>query len=245
MANQQRIILAGAGDEEPGIPPGDVVFVLKQTPHDSFQRSGNDLLTAVHITLSEALFGFSRILVTHLDGRGIHVGSPPGKIIKPGESIVAKGEGMPAYKHPDTKGDMYIVFKIDMPGEEWLKTVSDRAVRSISFDRFPAYTIPSSNWRNFYLRSGLTPSLDLLLSMRHNSNSAISPTLGEGRSLRLRISLIMAMKTTGKTKTKTTMTNLNAQLNDLIRPTVELLSLARMFLGFHHPPHPLALIIYF
>ena len=131
MANQQRIVLAGAGDEEPGIPPGDVVFVLKQTPHDSFQRSGNDLLTAVHITLSEALFGFSRILVTHLDGRGIHMSSPPGKIIKPGESIVAKGEGMPVYKQPDTKGDMYIVFKIDMPGEEWLNT-ADRAVRTIS-----------------------------------------------------------------------------------------------------------------
>lgn len=123
MSNQQRIVLAGAGDEEPGIPPGDVVFVLKQTPHDSFQRSGNDLLTAVHITLSEALFGFSRILVTHLDGRGIHVSSPPGKIIKPGESIVAKGEGMPVHKHPDTRGDLYIVFKIDMPGEEWLNTV--------------------------------------------------------------------------------------------------------------------------
>ena len=128
MANQQRIVLAGAGDEEPGIPPGDVVFVLKQTPHDSFQRSGNDLLTAVHITLSEALFGFSRILVTHLDGRGIHVSSPPGKIIKPGESIVARGEGMPTYKHPDTKGDLYIVFKIDMPGGEWLNTVN-QAVR--------------------------------------------------------------------------------------------------------------------
>jgi len=135
MANQQRIVLAGAGDEEPGIPPGDVVFVLKQTPHDSFQRSGNDLLTAVHITLSEALFGFSRILVTHLDGRGIHVSSPPGKIIKPGESIVARGEGMPTYKHPDTKGDLYIVCRIDMPGEEWLNTV-DRAVRPTIFQPY-------------------------------------------------------------------------------------------------------------
>jgi DnaJ family protein A protein 2 len=128
MAYQLRIVLAGAGDEEPGIPPGDVVFVLKQTPHNSFQRSGNDLLTSVHITLSEALCGFSRILVTHLDGRGIHVSSPPGKVINPGESIVAKGEGMPVHKHPDTKGDMYIVFKIDMPGEEWVNT-ADRVVR--------------------------------------------------------------------------------------------------------------------
>lgn len=136
MANQQRIVLAGAGDEEPGIPPGDVVFVLKQTPHDSFQRSGNDLLTAVHITLSEALLGFSRILVTHLDGRGIHMTSPPGKIIKPGDSVIAKGEGMPVYKHPDTNGDLYVVFKIDMPGEEWLSTV-DRAVCSMIFQLCP------------------------------------------------------------------------------------------------------------
>jgi len=162
MANQQRIVLAGAGDEEPGIPPGDVVFVLKQTPHDSFQRSGNDLLTAVHITLSEALFGFSRILVTHLDGRGIHVSSPPGKIIKPGESIVARGEGMPTYKHPDTKGDLYIVFKIDMPGEEWLNTVN-QAVRPIIFQIRSDSHHPSSNWRSCCHQSELMSSRDPLL----------------------------------------------------------------------------------
>jgi DnaJ-class molecular chaperone len=215
MANQQRIVLAGAGDEEPGIPPGDVVFVLKQTPHDSFQRSGNDLLTAVHITLSEALFGFSRILVTHLDGRGIHMSSPPGKIIKPGESIVAKGEGMPTYKHPDTKGDLYIVFKIDMPGEEWLNTV-DRAVRPIISTLFPL-TTPFSNWRNFYHQSGLMSSRDPLLSTRHNSSSATSRTLAGGRSPHLPTSLIMVMKTSGKTK-RTMTTNPNAELSDPLLP---------------------------
>jgi len=153
MANQQRIVLAGAGDEEPGIPPGDVVFVLKQTPHDSFQRSGNDLLTSVHITLSEALFGFSRILVTHLDGRGIHMSSPPGKTVKPGESVVAKGEGMPVYKHPDSKGDLYIVFKIDMPGEEWLNTV-DRAVSSVIFRLYSHSPPPSATEETFATKAG-------------------------------------------------------------------------------------------
>lgn len=145
MTNQQRIVLAGAGDQEvcllppavkstlnsacpqPSIPPGDVVFVLKQEPHASFQRSGNDLLTTIHITLSEALFGFSRILVTHLDGRGIHVASPAGKVIKPGESIIVKGEGMPVFKNPDHRGNMYVVFKIDMPEDGWLNTI-DRVV---------------------------------------------------------------------------------------------------------------------
>ena len=103
------------------------MFVLKLEPHPSFQRSGNDLLTAIHITLSEGLFGFSRILLAHLDGRGIHVNSPPGKIIKPGDSIVIKGEGMPVYKNPDQKGDLYVVFKIDMPDDAWLQSI-DRQV---------------------------------------------------------------------------------------------------------------------
>ncbi|PCH42138.1 DnaJ-domain-containing protein [Wolfiporia cocos MD-104 SS10] len=123
MADRQKIVLAGAGDEEPGIPPGDVVFLLKTRKHDSFERSGNNLLTTVHITLSEALLGFSRILVTHLDGRGVQVTSPPGKIIKPGDSIILRGEGMPVHKNPDQKGNLYVMLEIDMPGEDWLRSV--------------------------------------------------------------------------------------------------------------------------
>ena len=111
---------------QPGIPPGDVVFVLKLEPHRCFTRTGNDLLTSIHITLSEALFGFSRILVTHLDGRGIHVDSPTGKIIKPGDSIVIRGEGMPVFKNPEQKGNLYVVFKVDMPEEQWLQSVDQK-----------------------------------------------------------------------------------------------------------------------
>ncbi|KAJ7039577.1 hypothetical protein C8F04DRAFT_1085763 [Mycena alexandri] len=131
MADKQRIILAGAGDEEPGTPAGDVVFVLRLTPHESFERSGSDLLTNVTITLSEALFGFSRILITHLDGRGVQVTSPPGKIIKHADTIVLRGEGMPVHKQPDTKGDLYLTFTIEMPDDEWLKTVDRKTLLSL------------------------------------------------------------------------------------------------------------------
>jgi DnaJ family protein A protein 2 len=106
------------------MPVGDVIFVLRASPHDSFERSGNDLLTNVSITLSEALLGFSRILITHLDGRGVKVTSPPGKIINPGESIVLRGEGMPVHKNPDQKGNLYVVIHIDMPDENWLKNIN-------------------------------------------------------------------------------------------------------------------------
>ncbi|KAF5382067.1 hypothetical protein D9615_004286 [Tricholomella constricta] len=131
MSSGQRIVLPGAGDEEPGVTPGDVVFTLKAAPHDSFERSGNDLLTHVKITLSEALFGFSRILLTHLDGRGIEVSSPPGKIIKPEDSIVLRGEGMPIYKRRQEKGDLYVILSIEMPDEQWLKTIDHKALESL------------------------------------------------------------------------------------------------------------------
>ncbi|KAG6898197.1 hypothetical protein C0992_003309 [Termitomyces sp. T32_za158] len=131
MANGQRIVLAGAGDEQPGVPAGDVVFDLKVLPHDSFERSGNDLLTHVKITLSEALFGFSRIILTHLDGRGIEVTSPPGKILKSEESIILRGEGMPIHKRPAEKGDLYVIISIEMPDDEWLKTIDKKALESL------------------------------------------------------------------------------------------------------------------
>ena len=55
MADRQRIVLSGAGDEEvliiysrfihhlreypqPGVPPGDVIFQLKTRPHPAFER---------------------------------------------------------------------------------------------------------------------------------------------------------------------------------------------------------------
>ena len=100
---------------------------MKAIPHESFERSGNDLLTHITITLSEALLGFSRVIITHLDGRGIKLSTPPGKIIKPQDSIVLRGEGMPIYRRPDEKGDLYVILDIEMPDQAWLTSI-DRNV---------------------------------------------------------------------------------------------------------------------
>ncbi|KAF8624538.1 hypothetical protein AX15_005845 [Amanita polypyramis BW_CC] len=131
MTDRQRIVLAGAGDQKPGLPPGDVVFVLKALPHTNFERSGNDLLTHVTITLSESLLGFSRVLVKHLDGRGIKVSSPAGKIVKPDSCIILRGEGMPVYRNPGQKGDLYVIISIEMPDEDWLRKVDVKALTSL------------------------------------------------------------------------------------------------------------------
>lgn len=79
------------------------------------------------ITLSEALLGFDRILLNHLDGRGIQVASPSGKAIKSGQAIVLRGEGMPIHKRPDERGNLYVVLDVEMPDEQWLQGI-DRKV---------------------------------------------------------------------------------------------------------------------
>lgn len=106
-----------------------MVFRLKTAEHPSFERSGSDLLTNVKITLSEALLGFSRILLTHLDGRGIQVTSPPGKVVTPGYTMKLSGEGMPTFKNPDRKGDLYVVLEVEMPDARWLQSI-DQDVRA-------------------------------------------------------------------------------------------------------------------
>ncbi|TDL25612.1 DnaJ-domain-containing protein [Rickenella mellea] len=131
MTDRQRIVLTGEGDQEPDMPTGDVVFVLKAQHHESFERSGNDLLTTVKITLSESLLGFSRVLITHLDGRGIRVTSPSNRIIKPQDTMILRGEGMPQYKHPDQKGNLYIVFDVEFPSEDWLQSVDRTALTAL------------------------------------------------------------------------------------------------------------------
>ncbi|KZO96610.1 DnaJ-domain-containing protein [Calocera viscosa TUFC12733] len=127
----QRIILHGEGDQAPGQQPGDVILRLHLRPHTSFEQHGLHLLTTVHITLSEALLGFERVALTHLDGRGIRLASPPGKAIASQSVFRVPGEGMPAYRRPETRGDLFVLFEIEMPSEEFLRSVDRKALERL------------------------------------------------------------------------------------------------------------------
>lgn len=115
-------MLQGEADQLPDQEPGDIIFNLVEAEHNTFRRAGPDLLAEVHIELSEALCGFSRTLIKHLDGRGIHVKHPQreGDPLKPGSFIKIAGEGMP-YKKSDLRGDLYMIVNVDFPDNEWLK----------------------------------------------------------------------------------------------------------------------------
>jgi DnaJ homolog subfamily A member 2 len=114
------IVLEGEADQYPDQIPGDIVFSLVEEAHDVFTRVGNDLSAELIITLGESLTGFSRTVLKHLDGRGIHIDRPRGKILRPGDVLKVEGEGMPL-KRGETKGDLYLVVDIEFPEDGWLK----------------------------------------------------------------------------------------------------------------------------
>ncbi|OAL36081.1 hypothetical protein AYO20_04743 [Fonsecaea nubica] len=112
-----QIKLEGEADQVPGAEQtGDIIFHLVEQPHEVFQRTGNDLSAKLDITLAEALTGFHRVVLKHLDGRGIELRHPqePGQILRPGEVLKIHGEGMPL-KKSDAKGDLYLVVEIAFP----------------------------------------------------------------------------------------------------------------------------------
>ena len=121
----EKVVLAGEADQVPGQEPGDIIFELVEKSHDTFHRAGADLQAFIHISLAEALTGFNRVVVTHLDGRGIalNVQQPKGKVIRPEEILKVAGEGMPM-KRSDDRGDLYLIVKIDFPEDGWLKDES-------------------------------------------------------------------------------------------------------------------------
>lgn len=114
----ERIVLEGEADQAPDQTPGDLVFTVIEIEHDVFQRAGNDLSAELDITLAEALTGFSRVVLKHLDGRGIHLNHPKGKVLQPGQVLKVAGEGMPI-KKSDGKGDLYLVVNIQFPEDNW------------------------------------------------------------------------------------------------------------------------------
>ncbi|KAH6864181.1 hypothetical protein CC77DRAFT_746348 [Alternaria alternata] len=126
----ERIVLAGEADQLPDQEPGDIIFTLTETPHDVFERAGADLRAELKVSLVEALTGFNRVVITHLDGRGLklNVQQPNGNVLRPGQILKIEGEGMPM-KRSDARGDLYLVVDVEFPEDGWLK--NDAAVQKL------------------------------------------------------------------------------------------------------------------
>uniref|UniRef100_A0A8C3G0Y8 DnaJ heat shock protein family (Hsp40) member A2 n=1 Tax=Cyclopterus lumpus TaxID=8103 RepID=A0A8C3G0Y8_CYCLU len=119
MKHGQKITFGGEADQAPGVEPGDIVLVLQEKENETFRRDGNDLFMNHKLGLVEALCGF-QFMLKHLDERQIVVKYPAGKVIEPGSVRVVRGEGMPQYRNPFEKGDLYIKFDVQFPDNNWI-----------------------------------------------------------------------------------------------------------------------------
>ncbi|GLT55722.1 hypothetical protein SLA2020_288170 [Shorea laevis] len=107
-----KITFPEKGNEQRGVTPSDLVFIIDEKPHSVFKRDGNDLVVTQKVSLLEALTGYTA-QVTTLDGRNLTI--PINNIINPTYEEVVKGEGMPIPKEPSKKGNLRIKFNVKFP----------------------------------------------------------------------------------------------------------------------------------
>ncbi|EEC12572.1 dnaJ homolog subfamily A member 2 [Ixodes scapularis] len=142
MRDNERIIFKGEGDQQPGVETGDVVIILQTKPHELFHREGSNLFMSHSVTLTEALCGFEMVL-KHLDGRDIVIKHPPGSVIKPRSMKGIRGEGMPVYRDPFEKGNLYIKFDVVFPDNHFADEVALKEVEALIGDRPSPVHVPT------------------------------------------------------------------------------------------------------
>jgi DnaJ homolog subfamily A member 2 len=107
------------------VETGDLVVVLQQKEHAVFTRNHDDLFMNHTINITEALCGF-KLVVHHLDDRALVLTHPPGDFISPGTIRAIPKEGMPIYKNPFEKGNLYVKFDVKFPENN---SLSEEAIK--------------------------------------------------------------------------------------------------------------------
>ncbi|KAI9303045.1 hypothetical protein BJ944DRAFT_184018 [Cunninghamella echinulata] len=117
MKDGTQIKFNGEGDQAPNVIPGDIIIVLDEKPHTTFQRDGDDLIHEVKIDLLTALAG-GQFAIPHLDDRILLVSVLPGEAIQPGMVKAIPNEGMPGHRHQQ-HGHMFVKFTVEFPQPHW------------------------------------------------------------------------------------------------------------------------------
>jgi molecular chaperone DnaJ len=107
----QRIRVSGRGHAgERGGPPGDLYVQIRIRQDERFVRDGDDLVTAVDVPAPLAALG-TTVTVPTVDG-ALELEIPAGT--QPHETILVRGEGMPALRGRHT-GDLRVVVNVVIP----------------------------------------------------------------------------------------------------------------------------------
>ena len=107
----QRIRVRGEGHAgRKGGEAGDVFVAVRVRPDPRFVRDGDDLHTAVRLTMTDAALG-TTVSIPALAG-DLELEIPPGT--QPGEARVLRGQGMPSLAS-SRRGDLYVRLDVSVP----------------------------------------------------------------------------------------------------------------------------------
>jgi DnaJ family protein B protein 11 len=113
MKDGDQIKFDQVADEAVGHIPGDLIFIVKQTPHPLFQRNGDNLSMSLTISLLEALVGFKKSF-EHVDGHAVTVEKKD--VTYCSEILVVRGEGMPRKGGgKNSRGDLLVTLLVQFP----------------------------------------------------------------------------------------------------------------------------------
>lgn len=107
---QMKISGKGMPGKRGGIN-GDLIITVKIKPHKRVERKEDDLYVDINIDLYKAILGGNATITTF--GGKIQINIPPES--EPGKVLKLNNQGMPKYKNPEEKGDLYIKLYIDIP----------------------------------------------------------------------------------------------------------------------------------
>ena len=107
-----RVRVPGKGNAgASGGPSGDLYIITKVAPHPFFERRGDDIYTAVPVTVSEAALG-AKIEVPTIDQNRALLKIPPGTAC--GQKFRLREKGVTSIK-TGRRGDQYVEVRVQVP----------------------------------------------------------------------------------------------------------------------------------
>ncbi len=100
---------------EPGgtqMPSGDLYLVVRQLPHATVERRGQDLYTRLAVPVTTAVLG-GEVTVPTLSGASIKLRVP--ELTPAGRTFRLRGHGMPDVRDPGTRGDLFVAVDLQLP----------------------------------------------------------------------------------------------------------------------------------
>jgi DnaJ family protein B protein 4 len=108
-----KITFNNKGDVNRGTEPADMVFVIKQKPHNVFQRVDNDLMMTLDVMAKEVASGFKKT-IKDIAGEEVVIELKKNQIPDSNYIYKVKGRGMPVRKAGKIigRGEMLVKFNI-------------------------------------------------------------------------------------------------------------------------------------